>query len=67
MNYRRYQWKLSACVSRTHRSTKKLKGQHLQCQLANEDDLKKKCHKEIILGIVFIHKNWKHVACVLRN
>ena len=55
MNYRRNDWKHFSCVLRNHRSPKKRhRGQNLQCQLANEDDLESKSVIiEIVLRIVF--------------
>ena len=53
---------------------KRLKGQNLQWQLANEDDLQSKSvTKEIVLKIVFYirtdyrRNNWKHIACLVQN
>ena len=58
MNYRRNYWKHFSCVLRNNISPKKRhRGQNLQCQLTNEDDLISKIvTKEIVLRI-FLHKN----------
>ena len=57
-NYRRNYWKHFSCILRNQRSPKKRhRGQNLQCQLANEDDLQpKSVIQEIILRIVFYKK-----------
>ena len=55
MNYRRNNWKHFSCVLRNHRSQKKRhRGQNLECQLANEDDLQSKnVIRDIVFRIVF--------------
>ena len=57
MNYRRNYWKHFSCEFRNHRSPKKRhRGQNLQCQLANKDDLQSKSvMTEIVLRIVFFY------------
>ena len=59
MDYRCNDWKRFSCVLRNHRSQKKRhRGQNLECQLANEDDLQSKSViKEIVLRIVFYISN----------
>ena len=55
MDYRRNDWKRFSCELRNHKSQKKRhRGQNLECQLANEDELQSKSViKDIVLRIVF--------------
>ena len=46
----KFNWKRFSCVLRNHRSQKKLhRGQNLECQLANEDDLQSSRKEKKIL------------------
>ena len=67
MDYHCNDWKHFRCVLRNHRSPKKRhKGQNLQCQLGNEDDLQSKSViKKIVLRIVFYIKIDYHRSSVM--